>query len=144
MTAISYKLAPAAARECLAALLESAPWYSKAALSNLLERLDGRGIEVRVDKARRKHTESQRGYYHLCVDILARTIGDSHDGIHDVVLAEAFGSQDVVMGEHVYRRPLQRSAKLGVEDYSILIETLHRCAAFAGVVLPDPQTVDGT
>jgi hypothetical protein len=141
MKEVSYKLGGKAARESIAALAEGAPWYAKPQLAALLEYIDERGVSIRVERVKRKHSDSQRNYYHLCLDIFAKTQGDTHDGMHEVILAEAFGSRDVKIGERIYPRPMKRSHDLNVEDYGTLIDTLHRCAAFCGCVLPDPMTV---
>lgn len=141
MTAIAFKLGEKPARDALAALVETAPWYSKPRLAALLESLDARGIEVRVDKVRRKHTTPQQGYYWLCVGIFAKAVGMSPDEAHHVVLCEATGSKETTIGERTYLTPVQRSSGMDVEQYANLIDTLHRVAAFCGCVLPDPQEV---
>jgi hypothetical protein len=137
-----FKVGGKAARESIAALMPTAPWYAKSQLANLLEQIDELGIEISIRRARRKHTDEQRGYYHLCLGIFAKHTGYDKDSLHDVVLSEAFGSREILTpSNRVYRVPTERSSKLNVEAYSELIDTLHRVAAFAGCVLPDPETV---
>jgi len=140
--AVAYKLPGKAAREALAALSESAPWYARDKLAALLERVDERGIEVRVDAVKPKRTASQNAYYWLCVGILAKSIGMTPDEAHEAVLCEYHGSTEVRIGERVHHVPKGRSHNLPVEAMGELIETLFRVAAFVGVVLPEPEEVE--
>jgi hypothetical protein len=63
------------------------------------------------------------------------------DEAHGVVLCEATGSRETRIGKRTYLTPVTRSSKMNVEEYSNLIETLLRVAAFCGCVLPDAEAV---
>lgn len=141
MTAITFKLGPKDSREFIATILPLCPWYSKSAFEALLERIESRGVEVKVAKIQQKHTDSQRGYYHLCVDLLAKHLGMSHDAMHDQALIEWAGSTDITIGNRIVQVPLRRSAKLGVQEYGELIEALLRISAFCDFPLPEPSEV---
>jgi hypothetical protein len=136
---VRYKIGSKSARETIAALAESCPWWAKPQLAELLENIDERGVEIRITKAKRKHTSEQQGYYWLCIGIFAKSYGCGPDEMHEVILMEAFGSREVKTPNTSYKVPTTRSSKLDVAAYSELIETLMRCAAFNGCVLPDPQ-----
>ena len=138
---IAYKLGPAQARETLAALAPLSPWYARPPLLKLLESTTDRGIEITVGRIRRSHTQSQQGYYWLILNIFAKAQGMTPDEAHNVILCECAGSNELVIGDNHYRTPKKRSSDMGVEEYGELIETLHRCAAFCGCILPDPVTV---
>jgi hypothetical protein len=138
---VRFKLGPDQARETLAALTPLSPWYARPALLRLLEKTTDRGIEISVDSIRKGHTDAQRGYYWLCLNIFAKAQGMTPDEAHGVILCEATGSNETTISGRTYRTPKRRSHDMAVEEYSDLIETLHRCAAFCGCVLPDPLVV---
>lgn len=139
MKGVLYKLGDKTARAAIAALMESAPWYAKPQLETLLD--NDRGVEIRIEPIKRKHTDSQRGYYWLCLNIFAKAQGMTPDEAHNVILCECTGSNERTFNGNTYRTPKRRSHDMAVEEYGDLIETLHRCAAFCGCVLPDPLTV---
>lgn len=59
------------------------------------------------------------------------------DEAHNVILCEATGTREMVIGKRRYLIPAARSSKMGIEEYSNLIETLMRIAAFCGCILPE-------
>jgi hypothetical protein len=139
---IQWKAGSTTARETLAALVPLAPWYVKPRLAELLEKLTERGIEIKVQKARKHHTTPQQHYYWFCIGLFAKHYGTTPDDMHNVILMEAFGQTEVdVSDDRWFYVPKKRSSGLSVEEYGELIETLHRCAAFNGCALPDPETV---
>lgn len=141
MSEARFKVGDAKAREVLAALVPLAPYYARGELQRLLESLGPRGIEVVVKRAQRHHSDAQRGYYHMCVGILANHLGMSHDECHEQILIEWAGSETKeFMGREV-QVPRARSSRLPTEAYSELIETMLRVAAWAGVVIPEPERV---
>lgn len=141
MSDVRWKSGEKAARELLAALVPLAPWYARAGLQRLLENVGPQGIEVSVRRAHRRHSDEQRGYYWMGVNMLAKHIGMSPDEMHEQVLIEWAGSDEKqVMGRTVLV-PKSRSSRLPVEAYSELIETMLRVAAWAGCVVPSPEEV---
>lgn len=141
MTETRFKCGEKGAREVLAALVTLAPWYARGGLERLLESVGPQGIEVVVKRVKKHHTTPQQSYYWLCIGIFGKAVGMSPDEAHSVVLCEATGSKETTIGERVYRTPVQRSSGMNVEEYSNLIDTLHRVSAFCGVTLPDPEVV---
>jgi hypothetical protein len=139
---INIKLTGQAADNALLALFTHAPWYSKPSIQDEIDHMTPLGITVSVKRNKPKHTNEQQGYYWLCLNIFAKFYGAGPDEMHNVILSEAFGSNMIQTpsGEH-YKMPKQRSSMLNVGDYSALIETLHRCAAFNGCSLPEAETV---
>jgi len=130
------------AHSVLMALIDVAPWWMTPKLKDEIEHLTPLGVSITVKRNRPKHSTEQQNYFHLCLGIFAKAYGCSPDEMKDVVLGEAFGSREVLTpSNHVYRVPNKRSSELTVEEYSTLIDTLQRCAAFNGCVLPDAETV---
>lgn len=139
---MSIKLTGGSAEKTLEILMQLAPWYSKAQVQEELDHLTPLGITLTIKRNKPKHTSEQQGYYWMCLNIFAKFYGCGPDEMHNVILSEAFGSNTIqtASGE-MYKMPKQRSSQLNVNDYSVLIETLMRCAAFNGCTLPDPEAV---
>ena len=139
---MNLKLTGQSADKALLALFEVAPWYAKPTIQEEIDHLTPLGITVSVKRNRPRHSSEQQGYYWLCLNIFAKYYGCGPDELHNVILSEAFGSTvlDMPSGGH-YQMPKQRSSQLNVKDYGTLIDTLHRCASFAGCTLPDPGMV---
>jgi hypothetical protein len=142
MTAITFKTGPANAREIIAALLPLSPWYSKTALADLLSRTDKVGIQVTVDRIRKRRSSAQNNFYWMGIGILAKALGMSPDECHLAVLCEHHGSTEVSIGSRTHHVPKGRSHDLDTVAMGELIETLFRVSAFAGVTLPDPQQME--
>ena len=94
------------------------------------------GITVEISPLKIKHTDPQRGYYHLWKNEFAKWAGNTPDEMHDHILGEAYGNEvrKTALGQKI--RPMQRSADASVDEYSHLIETLIRIAAEFGFVVP--------
>lgn len=137
---VRYKLGDKTARAAIAALLPICPWYAKPQLEALLD--NDRGIEIRIAKIKRKRTTPQNNFYWLGVGIFAKAVGMSPDEAHAAVLSEYHGSNEVVIGSRTYHVPKGRSHNLSVDAMGELIDCLNRTAAFCGVVLPDPESVE--
>ena len=134
------KLSGVAANAALIVMLEVAPWHVKGKLQEEIDKLTPLGITITVKRNKPKHTDAQSGYYWMCLNLFAKHYGCGPDEMHEVMLCESFGSKDVLTPSgRSYRIPTQRSSDLTIEEYSMLIDTLMRCAAFAGCVLPDPE-----
>lgn len=139
MMALSFKLGPKESRDAIAALSPLVPWWARERLESLMD--SKLGVQFTADIIRKKHSDAQRGYYHMCVGLLAKHVGMTHDELHDEVLKEAFGTREVQLGERIVSLPAKRSANLPIGEYSELIETVLRTAAFCGYALPSPEDV---
>ncbi len=142
MTDVRFKIGESRARAAIKALMDIAPWYSRKALEGMWERVTPTGIEVVVKHISRRRTSDQNAYYWLCIGIFAKAVGMTPDEAHDAILCEHHGSNEVQIGSRLHHVPKGRSSNLGTADFSALIETLQRTAAFAGCVLPEPQTME--
>lgn len=139
VTALSFKLGERGAREAIAALTPLVPWWARERLAEFLN--NKLGVQFTVDFVRRKHSDAQRGYYHMGVGMLAKHLGMSHDECHGAILIEHFGGEDKQFMGRTVTIPLGRSRNLPIDAYGELIETMLRVAAWAGVMIPDPETV---
>jgi hypothetical protein len=137
---IVFKVGGKVGREVVAALLPLAPWYAIPRLNEFLEKITERGVQVEIKKAVPRHTDSQRNFYHMSVDVLAKHLGMTHAETHDAILCEWSGSRQVRVSEaRTVDVPLSRSSRLEVEEYSGLITTLEAVFAFNGIPFPDPM-----
>lgn len=108
------------------------------------------GLALDISPLRSRHTDPQRAAYwsalHRFGDALGYSAAESENLLHNVVLAEAFGTQGIreitTRGkQYAWPIPAERSSKDSEgrvrdrETYSALIETLLRLAAEYGVVL---------
>jgi hypothetical protein len=108
------------------------------------------GVSIDITPLRSRHTEPQRAAYwsalHRFGDALGYSAAESEMLLHNVVLAEAFGTRGTreirTRGkQYAWPVPAERSSKDAEgrardrETYSALIETLLRLAAEYGVVL---------
>ena len=126
---ITFKVPHDRVRGFLSAAWAFAPESDQADIQRMIDTVGSRGIAVEIKRVTKRHTDPQQGYYWRCLGIVAKEAGMSPEAFHDAVLVEAFGFETIEIGDHFYRRPLQRSSKVGVDDYSGLIETLLRIAA---------------
>lgn len=139
---MNFKLTGDRAKSLLQYIEVASTWQiQRDQISELLGNLTPLGIKVTLEHAKPKHTDEQAGYYWMCLTMFAKHYGTSKDDMHNIILQEAFGSQEIVTAKNVYKIPAQRSSKLTRDEYGELIETLLRVAAFAGCTLPDPETV---
>ena len=104
----------------------------------LHDSLTALGMDLDFKKTTPKRTRPQEKYYRKWLGELAKAIGYSPDSLHDVVLMECFGSQTIRTKQGEYLIPAKRSADTSRGDYSELIETLIRVAAFNEFVVPPP------
>ena len=104
------------------------------------ENMRGRPIEVHIKPVVMAHTSEQQGLYRSLLHEYGRELGysasESDDHIHEVILCETFGiKKSLIFRGRVRNIPMKRSARLSIEDYTLLIETLMREAAKDNIVL---------
>ena len=100
------------------------------------------GLEVEVYKRKASRSRPQENYYRKWQRNFADWCGLTPDEMHDELLCRAFGSEvyETKFGEK--RRPLKRSGRTTIAEYSVLIETLILTAAEMGFAIPPPPTPD--
>lgn len=111
-------------------------------LGNELAALEG-VLQIEIKTVSGRQTDEQRGYYWQSLHYWGDQAGYSHketeNWLHNAVCCEAFG---VVgrkqIGGSLIEVPKMTSSRLGVTEYSKLIETMLRLAAEGDVYIPEP------
>jgi hypothetical protein len=98
------------------------------------------GIELEASERKPTRSRPQENYYRKWQREFAEWCGLTPDEMHHEMLCKAFGSEtfETKFGEK--RRPLKRSARTTIAEYSTLIETLIWTAAELGFAIPPPPT----
>ena len=97
------------------------------------------GLILKIEPLEFEQTDNQRGYYHMWKRKFADFCGSTPDEMHEYLLCETYGSEEVVTMIGRQTRPLQRSSKANRTEYSVLIDTLIRVAAEMGFHVPPPM-----
>jgi hypothetical protein len=97
------------------------------------------GLEITIVPLEFHHTREQVGYYRKWCREFGNYCGMTPDEMHEEMLCQAYGSEEVTTKFGTVRRPLQRSGDVKRGDYSVLIDTLIRVAAEMGFDVPPPQ-----
>jgi hypothetical protein len=139
---VKFPLDPKKAQSVLDEIARQLP-HLKDALQQLPSKL---GILVEIKPAKVRQTDDQRGYYWLSLHYWGNEAGysakEAETWLHNAVCCEAFGvAKRMQVGGSLVEIPNQTSSKLGIEDYSLLIETMIRMAAHDGVAIPEPERV---
>lgn len=93
--------------------------------------------EVIIQPHIENQTHEQRKFFHAMCKLFADEIGESPEAVKQAAKKEAFGSDVVTVGELTVE-VIKPSSVAKKDEYSFLIETLYRQAAFCGVILPSP------
>jgi hypothetical protein len=101
----------------------------------VMEIMGGDMMEVLIRPHKDNHTAQQQRFFHALCKLFADEVGESPDAIKQAAKKEAFGSQIVKVGD-IEVEVMKPSSLAKRDEYSALIETLYRQAAFCGVVLP--------
>lgn len=96
------------------------------------------GIRVSISPYKPERTREQENYYRKRVAEFASFCGTTPDEMHEYMLCEAFGSEEVPTRVGVFRRPLRRSSSARVDEYAALIDTLIRIAGDMGFTVQPP------
>jgi len=97
------------------------------------------GITIEILPTKKEQTDSQRNYYWKWVREFAKFTGNTPDEMHDHILGECYGTEFVDTFLGFKKRPQKRSSDADRDEYSELIETLIRVAAFFEFVVPPPK-----
>lgn len=96
------------------------------------------GITLEILPTKRTQTDKQRNYYWKQLRSFAAFTGNTPDEMHEHILRECYGSEQVATKLGIIIRPQKRSSEADRDEYSELIETLIRVASFFGFVVPPP------
>ena len=112
----------------------------KAACINYLKNYQGKKIEVNITEYIPEHSDSQRGYFHMCCKIMGDALGYTLEDIKRLVKRELWGTEiHTIAGREIEIYKSMAKGSANKLDYSDAIETLLRLAAEADVYLPEPQ-----
>ena len=97
------------------------------------------GLTVEILPLTFERSRQQEKYYRKWCGEFGNFCGLPPDKMHEEMLSECFGSDNVSTPFGWRRIPHKRSADASRVDYSDLIETLIRIASEFGFVVPPPQ-----
>jgi hypothetical protein len=121
----------------LQSLCQEFPQVAPQILEVNLQSKHGVTIEVKPLKTRR--SRPQENYYRKWCGGFAKFCGLTPDEMHNELLCQCYGSEEINTKFGVVRRPVKRSNDATRGDYSELIETLCRVAAQMGYDVPPPE-----
>lgn len=109
----------------------------KEKLDKLINSLEGKEIEITVDKRRKNRTNNQNNWYWACViGIPADHYGYTPDEMH-----EAYKFMFLRKEEHGKPMTVKSTASLSTEEFSDYVETCRTWAAKQGIDIPEPNAV---
>jgi hypothetical protein len=95
-------------------------------------------MDVTIEKHQDNQTDDQRAFFHVLVDMLAKSEGVSPEAMKMDIKRECWGSEIVTVRGHEFE-VIKSSAKAKKDEYSELIECAYRIGAWLGHVLPNPR-----
>ena len=100
------------------------------------------GVTLEVKPLRTHRSRPQENYYRKWCGGFAKFCGLTPDEMHNEILCQYYGSEEVDTRFGIKRRPVKRSGDATRGDYSELIETLCRVASEMGYSVPPPEIED--
>ena len=101
------------------------------------------GLLLELKPLRTQRSRPQENYYRKWCNGFAKFCGLTPDEMHNEILCQCYGSEEIETKFGIVRRPVKRSNDATRGDYSELIETLCRVAADMGYDVPPPAREDG-
>tara|TARA_R110001583_G_scaffold393_3_gene3590 strand:- start:938 stop:1351 length:414 start_codon:yes stop_codon:yes gene_type:complete len=98
-----------------------------------------RGVQVEIKTIGKSRTPMQERYYRKWCGEFAKSVGMTHDEMHEEILCRAFGSEHITTSFGEIRRPIKRSSEVGVTEYSSLIEMLIFTASELNFYIPPAE-----
>jgi hypothetical protein len=99
-------------------------------------------ITITAEKTPVGRTRPQENYYRQWCNKFGHWCGLTPDEMHEELLCQTFGTEEVETKFGVKRRPAKRSGQVKKEEYSLLIEQLIITAAQMGFAVPPAESVD--
>ena len=96
------------------------------------------GITLELKPLKTRRSRPQENYYRKWCGKFASYCGLTPDEMHNELLCQCYGSEEIDTKFGAVRRPVKRSNNATRGDYSDLIETLCRVAAEMGYDVPPP------
>jgi|TARA_R110000824_G_scaffold123219_1_gene280840 hypothetical protein len=98
------------------------------------------GLQIDVSVKKKERSRPQENYYRKWCGRFANFCGMTPDEMHEEMLCQTFGSEEVDTKMGIRRRPIKRSSGTNTSTYAELIETLVRVSSELGFVVPLPNT----
>jgi len=98
------------------------------------------GLQIDVSVKKKGRSRPQENYYRKWCGKFASFCGMTPDEMHEEMLFQTFGSEEVETKMGIRKRPIKRSGETNSSTYSELIETLVRVSSELGFVVPLPDT----
>ena len=106
-----------------------------------LVKLEGKDIELRVDKYREKRTDNQNRYYWIVCTIVAEETGHDPEEIHEI-----FKSMFLKTWTKLKHKRIQRIQSTTELNTNLFVDYVDKCIRFAGqelnIFVPLPGEVD--
>ncbi len=103
---------------------------------------DLNSITITAERTSVGRTRPQENYYRQWCNKFGHWCGLTPDEMHEELLCQTFGTEEVETKFGVKRRPAKRSGQVKKEEYSLLIEQLIITAAQMGFAVPPAESVD--
>jgi len=100
------------------------------------------GLQIDVSVKKKGRSRPQENYYRKWCGKFASFCGMTPDEMHEELLCQTFGTEEVETKFGTKRRPAKRSGQVKKEEYSLLIEQLIITAAQMGYAVPPAESVD--
>ena len=101
-----------------------------------------KGLVIELKPLQKGRSRNQESYYRKWCAAFADHCGMTPDEMHEEMLCQCYGSEEVETKFGYRRRPLRRSNDASRGDYSELIETLCRLAAQLDFMVPPPEMTE--
>lgn len=103
--------------------------------NSYLETLEGKYVEVKVQKERSQRSLNQNAYYWgVVIELLANTTGYTPDEMHEVCRYQFLKSVNRDGLEYV-----QSTATLSTVDFEHYLENIKQWAGMLNIIIPDPN-----
>lgn len=101
-------------------------------------------LKVTIEEAHETRSQKQNSYLWLMYEYVLKHGGEAMGGwikedLHELVLIEHFGYNEIRGFGKRRHKPKRRSSKLSVVEFMDLVDFVHRYFAGYGIVIPDPD-----
>lgn len=104
-------------------------------LNSYIETLEGKYVEVKVQKERSQRSLNQNAYYWgIVIELLSQHTGYTPDEMHEICRYQFLKKVNEAGFEFI-----QSTSKLNTTEFESYLEEIKRWASMLGVVIPDPN-----
>lgn len=112
-------------------LKESAKW------KEIIKKLEGKEVQLGIEKKKRKRSISQNNYYWLIVTLISESTTHTMEEIHEACRRKFLARKEITIQGETLLIP-RSTTELSTVEFSEYIERVRCFAAELGVVTPDP------